>query len=117
FIFTVKQPHPKVALTKTEYETEVKDAGALERALFLMGYQIANKVTKLRRTTYFGRFEICIDEVEKIGAFIEIEKMSDEDPILVRKELQKFLLSLGVSTDDEVHKGYDIMALERQLLN
>ncbi|MEK7095558.1 MAG: hypothetical protein AAB917_02765, partial [Patescibacteria group bacterium] len=24
FIFTVNQPHPKVALTKTEYETEVK---------------------------------------------------------------------------------------------
>ncbi len=113
FVFTVKKPLSKAVLTKAEHETEIKDAKELEQALFLMGYKIANKVIKVRRTTHMGEFEICIDEVEKLGAFIEIEKMSDNDAAVVRKELNEALTSLGVSPEDEVHKGYDIMAIEQ----
>ncbi|MCC2630687.1 MAG: putative Adenylyl cyclase CyaB [Candidatus Paceibacter sp.] len=112
FIFTVKKPLSKVVLTKAEHETEVKNAVELEQALFLMGYQIANKVIKSRRTAQFKEFEICIDNVEKLGHFIEVEKMSDGDVDTVRKELNEFLSSLGVSAEDETHKGYDIMAIE-----
>ncbi len=115
FIFTVKKPLSKQVLTKAEHETEIKDAKELEQALFLMGYQIANKVIKVRRTAHCGEFEICIDEVEKLGSFIEIEKMSNGDVDAVRKELNKFLISLGVSSEDEVHKGYDIMEIEHHL--
>ncbi len=53
-------------------------------------------------------------KVEKMGSFIEIEKMSEGDAALVRKELNEFLVVLGISPDDEVHKGYDIMAIENQ---
>jgi predicted adenylyl cyclase CyaB len=115
FVFTVKKPLSKEVLTKAEHETEIKNAKELEQALFLMGYQIANKVIKIRRTTHYKEFEICIDEVETMGKFIEIEKMSDGDSNVVRKELNEFLASLGVSADDEVHKGYDIMAIEQQI--
>lgn len=115
FIFTVKKPLSKVVLTKAEHETEIKDAKELEQALFLMGYQIANKVIKLRRTADYKEFEICIDDVEKLGAFIEVEKMSDGDVDLVRNELNEFLTLLGVDPKDEVHKGYDIMAIEHKL--
>lgn len=41
--------------------------------------------------------------------------MSDGDVVLVREELNKFLTSLEVSPEDEVHKGYDIMAIENQM--
>lgn len=115
FIFTVKKPVTWEALTKIEHETEIKDAKALEQALFLMGYQVACKVTKVRRTAHYGEYEICIDEVEKLGSFIEIEKMSAEDVTLVRKELKELLFSLGVSPDDETNKGYDIMAIENTI--
>ncbi len=57
FLFTVKKPISREFLTKTEHETEVKDIKELEEALFLMGYQVSNKVTKLRRTTHFKDFE------------------------------------------------------------
>ena len=115
FIFTVKKPLSREVLTKAEHETEIKDAKELEKALFLMGYQIANKVIKVRRTTEFKDFEICIDEVEDMGLFIEVEKMSDENVDLVRKELNEFIASLGVLLEDEVHKGYDILSIEKQL--
>jgi adenylate cyclase class 2 len=116
YILTVKKPLSKIVLTKTEHETEVKDAKALEQALFLMGYKTSNKVIKSRRTTHFKEFEICIDEVEQLGSFIEIEKMSNGNADDVRKDLNAFLSSLGVSSSDEVHKGYDIMAIESRIL-
>jgi len=115
FIFTVKKPFSKMVLTKAEHETEIKNAKELEQALFLMGYQISNKVIKFRQTTNYKEFEICIDEVEKLGSFIEIEKMSDGDVAVVRKELNEFLTIFGISSEDEVHKGYDIMAIEMGL--
>jgi adenylate cyclase class 2 len=117
FIFTVKKPLSKSVLTKSEHEIEVKNAKELEQAIFLMGYQAANRVVKLRRTAHFGEFEICIDDVEGLGSFIEIEKMSDGNIDLVRKELNEFLFSLGISPNDEVSKGYDIMAIENHQLS
>jgi adenylate cyclase, class 2 len=115
FIFTVKKPLSKVVLTKAEHETEIKDAKELEQALFLMGYQISNRVIKIRQTAKCGEFEICLDEVEKLGSFIEVEKMSDGDADAVRNELNQFLASLNIPMEDEVHKGYDIMAIENQI--
>jgi len=41
--------------------------------------------------------------------------MSDGDVGPGPKRLNKFLTSLDVSPDDEVHKGYDIMAIESKM--
>ena len=116
FIFTVKKPISFEMLTKCEHETEILNPKELEQAIFLMGYKIANKVIKLRRKANLREFEICIDEVEGLGRFIEIEKMSEGDMHAVRRELNELLASLGVSPEDEVHKGYDIMAIEQNFL-
>jgi adenylate cyclase class 2 len=105
FILTVKKPLSKEVLTKAEHETEIKNATELERAILLMGYGVANKVTKHRQTAIYKNFEICLDEVEGLGSFIEVEKMSDEDVDSVRKELNDFIVTLGISMDDEVRKG------------
>lgn len=112
FIFTVKKPLSTEVLTKAEHETEIKNAPELEQALFLMGYQLSNKVIKVRQTAKYGDFEICLDEVEKLGSFIEVEKISDGDVDVIRKELNEFLASLDVALEDEINKGYDIMAIE-----
>ena len=112
-IFTVKKPLSKMVLTKAEHESEIKNHKEFENALFLMGYQIANKVIKNRQTTHYKEFEICIDEVDGLGTFIEIEKMSDKDVDLVRVELNDVLQLLGISKDDEIYKGYDILMIEQ----
>ena len=116
FVFTVKKPLYKEVLTKAEHETEFKDSKELERGLLLMGYQVASKVIKSRKIAHVSGFEICIDDVTGLGSFIEIEKMSDGDVVLVRKELNEFLASLGVSPDDQVYKGYDIMEIESRII-
>ena len=112
FIFTVKKPLPTEVLTRAEYETEIMNKKELEKALSLMGYKMASKVVKIRRTAHVRGFEICIDDVENLGPFIEIEKMSAENVDLIRKELNEFMDSLGISPNDKVHKGYDMLEIE-----
>ncbi len=113
-IFTVKKPLSREVLTKAEHETEISDVKELLQALLLMGYQVATKVIKTRRTTHYNDFEICLDEVEGMGTFIEVEKVSDRDADEVRNELNKFMELLGIPAEDQVHKGYDILAIENQ---
>ena len=112
FIFTVKKPIANNLLTKSEHETEIKNAAEMEKAIFLMGYKVASRVVKVRRTSHLGEFEICIDDVDSLGSFIEIEKMSDQNVDLVRKELDNQLALLGIPVENQIHKGYDILEIE-----
>jgi adenylate cyclase, class 2 len=114
YIFTVKRPLSKMVLDKLEYETEVKDVSELEHALLLMGYQIANKIIKTRSISQYKEIEICLDDVEGMGSFIELEKVTEEDSSVIRKELNEFLALLEIPLSEEVHKGYDILAIENQ---
>jgi adenylate cyclase class 2 len=107
--FTVKKPVKDVALAKIEHETIITNREAVESALTLMGYFPVLHIKKERTIGHLDGYEICIDDVENLGAFIEVEKMSNEDPQKVREELQNFLFSLGVKEEDEVHVGYDIL--------
>jgi len=52
---------------------------------------------------------ICLDEVEGLGSFIEVEKTSAEDGEAIQEELFNFLESLGVKREDRVFKGYDTL--------
>lgn len=92
-----------------EYETEVDDAEATHKILETLGWHPVVEVQKLRRKGKLGDYEICLDQVEKLGTFVELEKMTDDDaqPEVVREELFKELESLGLSRTDEETKGYD----------
>ncbi|MEK7634893.1 MAG: class IV adenylate cyclase [Patescibacteria group bacterium] len=92
-----------------EYETEVKDPEAIHKMLETLGWYPAIEVKKLRRKCKLGEYEICLDEVEKLGSFMEIEKMTDDssNPEKVREELFKEVEFLGLSEKDEETRGYD----------
>lgn len=97
-----------------EHETEIASKEEMEQALFCMGYQKAVEVKKKRITTQHDGCEICIDDVEGLGQFIEMEKMSAEgNEDAVQEELFTFFESLGVSRDDRVLYGYDTLTLMR----
>lgn len=113
-VFSIKKPiideHP---LSKIEHETEIINRKELESLLAVMGYFPSLQIKKERLIGHIDGYEICLDEVENLGSFIEIEKMSDENPTIVRKEIQDFLFSLGVLPEDEVHEGYDILMFKK----
>ncbi len=113
-LFTLKQPQ-KNNLDRIEREVEVSDAAEMREAIILMGYREGVRVVKRRRQGRCGGYEICLDDVERLGPFIEVEKIAgNEDGEKVQEELFAFLEELGVAREDRVFMGYDqLMLAER----
>ena len=114
-IFTVKKPAQKSneMLVKYEHEVVVDSAEELKGALSLMGFSEVVRTKKMRQTAHYGDYEICIDEIEGLGAFIELEQMAaKEGAEEIQKRMFEFLLTLGVEKEDQVKKGYDILMIE-----
>ncbi len=90
------------------------DGDEMHQALLVMGYKEGSRVNKTRVTTTYDGCEICIDEVENLGSFIEMEKMTDGmDSERIQTELFNFLKSLGIKEEDRVFIGYDLLMLSR----
>jgi len=112
-LFTIKQPQ-KNHLDKIEYETEVTSRDSMEKAILLMGYQKAVVVNKKRIVAHYEGCEICIDEIEGLGVFIEMEKLvEDGDAEKIQEELFNFFETIGISRDDRIVFGYDILMLQK----
>ena len=105
-IFTLKQIRSG-ELDCIEKEIEVSDRNILKDIIELLDFEQTVEVHKKRRKGNCRGYEICLDEVEELGSFIEVEKMSDEDGEKVQNELFDFLKELGVNPEDRVFKGYD----------
>ncbi len=115
-VLTAKQPTKKSAehLVKIEHEVEVSSHLEARAILEMMGYSPMVRVKKIRRIAHFNEYEICIDEIEGLGAFIELEIMGERDDAeRIQKDMWLFLESLGIQPEDRIKKGYDILMLEK----
>jgi adenylate cyclase class IV len=59
-----------------------------------------------------------LDSVDRLGEFVEAEKIINEPDAEVRKKIQRelmdFLVEIGIPAEDEVIDGkYDIMLFEK----
>ncbi len=99
-----------------EHELTVSSRPELEAMLGLLGFIPALRIYKERQTAHYKNWEICLDEVEGLGSFIEIEHLADENENVaqISAALTDFLLSLGIEPADIGAKRYDIQFLERQ---
>jgi adenylate cyclase class 2 len=102
-------------LDSIEHELEIDSKDEMEQALLHMGHKKALEIKKRRMTASHKGLEICIDEVEDLGSFIEVEKLTEEDvnSTAVQEELFSFLESIGVDRKDRVMHGYDILTLQK----
>ena len=107
-IFTVKKNRSN-ELDCIEKEIEVNDKNGLREILEMLDFEQTVEVHKKRRKGAYDDYEICLDEVDGLGSFIEVEKMSDEDGEKVQNELFGFLKKLGIEDEDRVIIGYDTM--------
>ena len=113
-LFTLKKRMSN-DLDALEHEVEVSSKEEMEQALFLMGYKEAVRVNKTRVITHHDSCEICIDEVENLGSFIEMEKLTEEgNSEQIQEELFKFFESIGIKQDDRVLSGYDILMIQKK---
>ena len=107
-IFTLKKNRSN-ELDCIEKELEVSNKDILKDIFELLDYESTVEVHKKRIKTNYKDYEICLDEVDGLGSYIEVEKMSDEDGEKVQNELFEFLQTLGVSKEDRVFNGYDTL--------
>ena len=112
-LMTLKM-HAGGDLDKIEYETVVMDYMGARNILESMGYEEISFVQKERAVEKYEDMEICLDRVDELGSFVEIEvTLPDSDKTTdseaVQEKLWQFLASLGVQSEDQVFHGYDVL--------
>lgn len=95
-------------LDNLEYETDIDSPDQVEGILRVLGLVLVMEVKKTRCKAKYQDMEICLDEVEGLGKFVEIEKLAtDADSPEVQKGLLKVLESLGLDPAKQIWQGYD----------
>jgi len=114
-IFTLKQQKTGEH-DNLEYETVVADREAMHGALEKLGWFPEVEVKKIRHKGKLGEFEICLDVVEELGAFVELEKLCDDnaDPHNIEDILLTKLEELGIPRDAQETRGYDTQMWQRK---
>ncbi|GAA0989914.1 class IV adenylate cyclase [Acrocarpospora macrocephala] len=99
-LFTVKTPLVN-ELACLEHESEVADRDQMHQAIIQMGFRPTVRIVKTRRTAQMAGMELCVDEVEHAGLFLEIEKVLDagESGAVAQERLDAFARSLGVELE------------------
>jgi adenylate cyclase class 2 len=110
--FTLKKSQ-SFELDKIEKEVTVNDVDELRELIDHIDFHKVMEVHKTRVKTHYKDMEICLDEIEGLGSFIELEKITDQDAAVVQKDLFDFLGTLGVEEKDRVTKGYDVLLYEK----
>ncbi|SCF42414.1 adenylate cyclase, class 2 [Micromonospora matsumotoense] len=96
-LLTVKTPVAN-ELSCVEHETEVADRVQMDAAIRQMGFYPTVRIRKARRTATLGLMSLCVDEVDDIGAFVEIERIVTDSKAgeRVQAELDRFAATLDV---------------------
>ncbi|MDG4793080.1 CYTH domain-containing protein [Micromonospora sp. WMMD1082] len=97
-LLTVKTPVAN-ELSCVEHETEVADRTQMHAAVQQMGFYPTVRIRKTRRTAAYGQMSLCVDEVDGIGTFLEIERLVNvgEHGERVQAEMHRFATTLGVT--------------------
>ena len=98
--FALKQPIAN-AQACLEYETQVADRDAMHGAALHMGYRPTVRIVKTRRTATLGTCSLCVDDVEGIGGFLELERLATDDA-----ETQAIQADLAAFAGVSRHNGH-----------
>ena len=91
-------------LVSDEYELAVDDGNVARQILTALGWQEVVTVDKVRLESKIEDYTICIDEVAKLGLFIELEILTEDDANTgdIQQQMHTFLKNLNI--DGELWK-------------
>ena len=96
-----------------EIEFEVSDYDLANRFLKTLGYQEWVQVNKVRRYSKYENVNVCMDEVERLGCFIELELLiEDNDDKDYESILLDYASKLGIDASRRINSHYDTMISE-----
>jgi adenylate cyclase class 2 len=97
--------------TRIEHEIEFSDPDSMIDILYNLGFGIAGEINKMRNIYNINEIEVCLDKVEDLGNFVELEKRS-MDKERGEKELFDLADELGLSRFER--KSYLELMLEKK---
>lgn len=96
-----------------EIEFEVSDHDKANDFLSALGFKKWVEVNKRRRYTKYKDCNICIDQVERLGDFIELELLVDEkNDVNYEEALLNIAKELNIDTNSRINSHYDTMISE-----
>ena len=99
----------KVSMARLELETVVESGETAERILCALGFfPVKPTVIKNRKILKYKDISACIDEVEGLGTFLELEIMAESEEVRpeVLDRIEKILKSIGYTMADTTRASY-----------
>ena len=99
----------QVSMSRKELETGVEDACVCIGIFEALGFQIVEpKVIKTRQEYTLDQMHACVDMVENLGNFLELELVieKEEGKEAALHEIEKVLQRLGYTLKDTVRNSY-----------
>lgn len=99
----------QVSMSRRELETGIEDANVCIGILEALGFQIVEpKVIKTRQEYTLDQMHACVDTVENLGDFLELELViaEEEGKEAALHEIEKVLQRLGYTIKDTVRNSY-----------
>ncbi len=101
-----------------EYETTVADYEKIKKIIENLGFEIQIVVKNKRKIYRYKDYEITLEEVEKLGLFIEVERMLDmnsQNEKVTKNEIREFIKSLNLKNVKELDLGKNQLMLRKKL--
>ncbi len=111
----LKQPRAN-ELDCLEVEFPAEDPEQIYEMFRLLGFKELARVSKTREKGKWRGLTVCLDRVEELGDFIELEKMAESgDPLVLQHELSEVLKGIRFTEADKVEHGYDILMILKNI--
>lgn len=101
-----------------EYEVGICDSNMLAQILKKLGLIDVVVVKKARAVFQFNKFKISVDQINKLGSFIEIEfstkeRVTKAKSEIIKKECYLVLETIGAKWEQAPKLGYPDLLLQR----
>ena len=96
-------------MSRPEYETTVGDGEIAGKIFEAAGFfPVKPMVVKKREMLVFGEMRACLDEVEGLGTFLELEIMAEDESskAVALEKIERILKALGHGMEETTRVSY-----------
>lgn len=106
----------KISMSRKELEIEIENASIMEEILQNLDFEKAAYVCKTRQYMRRNDITACIDQVENLGNFLELEILAEskEQKEKSLKRIEEILENLGYSMEDTTQTSYLSMLMNQE---
>lgn len=99
---------------RSELKLGISDPQVLHSILSELGFRVFARLEKLRREYRLGEFRICLDQLENLGWFLELELLVNPTQLgACEHRLEELVRKLGLDPAEGIKKSYLELVLGR----